>query len=213
MKMKFKMAFVVLIQFVIIFALFTSIKNIEYAVIKNEMKTNVDIPGIFDSGNVLNKVKIEETGKVETNNAQKTKEAEKQQKLIEEQKKKEENERQTKEERAKAKDIEIMPNTTKAKLTSMKESGAKTIEYYTKEYRNSPLYGTIAYILATIAWLSIPILIILLIVSYTYDSIIGIKNRQLYNKGRIIRKHAITFFFASWIMPLVFALVVKGWGN
>ena len=109
--------------------------------------------------------------------------------------------------------VEIMPETSKTRLLGLRDSSLKTLEKYRNEYRNSIIYGTIAYILHMLSLISIPILVILLIVSYVYDSVIGLKTRSLYNKGRLIRFHVLTFFVACQLMPLIFATVIKGWGN
>lgn len=109
--------------------------------------------------------------------------------------------------------VEIMPETSKTRLLGLRDSSLKTLEKYRNEYRNSMIYGTIAYILHMLSLISIPILVILLIVSYVYDSVIGLKTRSLYNKGRLIRFHVLTFFVACQLMPLIFATVIKGWGN
>ena len=109
--------------------------------------------------------------------------------------------------------VEIMPETSKTRLLVLRDSSLKTLEKYRNEYRNSIIYGTIAYILHMLSLISIPILVILLIVSYVYDSVIGLKTRSLYNKGRLIRFHVLTFFVACQLMPLIFATVIKGWGN
>ena len=109
--------------------------------------------------------------------------------------------------------VEIMPETSKTRLLGLRDSSLKTLEKYRNEYRNSIIYGTIAYILQMLSLISIPIVVILLIVSYVYDSVIGLKTRSLYNKGRLIRFHVLTFFVACQLMPLIFATVIKGWGN
>ena len=109
--------------------------------------------------------------------------------------------------------VEIMPETSKTRLLGLRDSSLKTLEKYKNEYRNSIIYGTIAYALHMLSLISIPVLIILLIVSYVYDSVIGLKTRSLYNKGRLIRFHVLTFFVACQLMPLIFATVIKGWGN
>ena len=106
-----------------------------------------------------------------------------------------------------------MPETSKTRLLGLRDSSLKTLEKYRNEYRNSIIYGTIAYILHMLSLISIPIVVILLIVSYVYDSVIGLKTRSLYNKGRLIRFHVLTFFVACQLMPLIFATVIKGWGN
>ena len=74
--------------------------------------------------------------------------------------------------------VEIMPETSKTRLLGLRDSSLKTLEKYRNEYRNSIIYGTIAYILHMLSLISIPILVILLIVSYVYDSVIGLKTRS-----------------------------------
>mgnify|MGYP000110492722 CR=1 FL=1 len=109
--------------------------------------------------------------------------------------------------------VEIMPETSRTRLLGLRDSSLKTLEKYKNEYRNSIIYGTIAYALHMLSLISIPVLIILLIVSYVYDSVIGLKTRSLYNKGRVIRFHVLTIFTVCQVMPLIFATVIKGWGN
>ena len=119
----------------------------------------------------------------------------------------------TEENKTETNKVEIMPETSKTRLLGLRDSSLKTLEKYRNEYRNSIIYGTIAYILHMLSLISIPIVVILLIVSYVYDSVIGLKTRSLYNKGRLIRFHVLTFFVACQLLPLIFATVIKGWGN
>lgn len=110
-------------------------------------------------------------------------------------------------------EAKIMPETNKTKLLTMKEDTQKTIDNYKKEYRNSPMYGTIAYILRTISSLSIPIVILVLIASFVYQSVLGNSLREVYKKGHNLRVNALMFLAIAQVMPLIFAILVKGWGN
>lgn len=185
---------------------------------KTELKTNVNIEEIWDSSKMVkqnisnsklsgdNNSSNKQTIDLKNNDKDKADDKDKD-------KDKKEN-KSTEENKIEAKEkVEIMPETSKTRLLGLRDSSLKTLEKYRNEYRNSIIYGTIAYILHMLSLISIPILVILLIVSYVYDSVIGLKTRSLYNKGRLIRFHVLTFFVACQLMPLIFATVIKGWGN
>ena len=198
-----------------------AVTNIEHIFAeKIELKTNVNIEEIWDSSKMVkqnisnsklsgnNSSSNKQTIDLKNNDKDKAEDKDK-----DKDKDKKEN-KSTEENKTEAKEkVEIMPETSKTRLLGLRDSSLKTLEKYRNEYRNSIIYGTIAYILHMLSLISIPILVILLIVSYVYDSVIGLKTRSLYNKGRLIRFHVLTFFVACQLMPLIFATVIKGWGN
>lgn len=199
------------------------VTNIEHIFAeKTELKTNVNIEEIWDSSKMvkqnINNAKL--SGNSNNNNSSRDNSNSSNKQTIDlkkndkdKDKDKKEN-KSTEENKTEAKEkVEIMPETSKTRLLGLRDSSLKTLEKYRNEYRNSIIYGTIAYILHMLSLISIPILVILLIVSYVYDSVIGLKTRSLYNKGRLIRFHVLTFFVACQLMPLIFATVIKGWGN
>ena len=208
---------------IILFASFNmlAVTNIEHIFAeKTELKTNVNIEEIWDSSKMVkqnisnsklsgdNNSSNKQTIDFKNNDKDKADDKDK-----DKDKDKKEN-KSTEENKTEAKEkVEIMPETSKTRLLGLRDSSLKTLEKYRNEYRNSIIYGTIAYILHMLSLISIPILVILLIVSYVYDSVIGLKTRSLYNKGRLIRFHVLTFFVACQLMPLIFATVIKGWGN
>ena len=197
-----------------------AVTNIEHIFAeKIELKTNVNIEEIWDSSKMVkqnisnsklsgnNSSSNKQTIDLKNNDKDKADDKDK-----DKDKDKKEN-KSTEENKTEAKEkVEIMPETSKTRLLGLRDSSLKTLEKYRNEYRNSIIYGTIAYILHMLSLISIPILVILLIVSYVYDSVIGLKTRSLYNKGRLIRFHVLTFFVACQLMPLIFATVIKGWG-
>lgn len=204
-----------------------AVTNIEHIFAeKTELKTNVNIEEIWDSSkmvkqNINNANLNGKNGSTSSSNASnvsnkqtidlKNNENDKEKK---DDKDKDKENKSTEENKTEANTkVEIMPETSKTRLLGLRDSSLKTLEKYRNEYRNSIIYGTIAYILHMLSLISIPILVILLIVSYVYDSVIGLKTRSLYNKGRVIRFHVLTFFVACQLMPLIFATVIKGWGN
>lgn len=187
---------------------------------KTELKTNVNIEEIWDSSKMvkqnINNSKF--SGNSNSSNKQtidlKNNDKDKADDKDKDKDKDQKENKSTEENKTEAKEkVEIMPETSKTRLLGLRDSSLKTLEKYRNEYRNSIIYGTIAYILHMLSLISIPILVILLIVSYVYDSVIGLKTRSLYNKGRLIRFHVLTFFVACQLMPLIFATVIKGWGN
>ena len=221
---------ILLLLFLIMILLIVSqnlvnVKTINIYADKREFNTNVDIEKIWDSSKVI-KQNIKEINKDDDSNKksndkkntidlndkkEKDKDKDKQDDKDKDKDKKEN--KSTEENKTETNKVEIMPETSKTRLLGLRDSSLKTLEKYRNEYRNSIIYGTIAYILHMLSLISIPIVVILLIVSYVYDSVIGLKTRSLYNKGRLIRFHVLTFFVACQLMPLIFATVIKGWGN
>ena len=219
---------ILLLLFLIMILLIVSqnlvnVKTINIYGDKREFNTNVDIEKIWDSSKVI-KQNIKEINKDDDSNKKsndkkntidlndkKYKDKDKQDDKDKDKDKKEN--KSTEENKTETNKVEIMPETSKTRLLGLRDSSLKTLEKYRNEYRNSIIYGTIAYILHMLSLISIPIVVILLIVSYVYDSVIGLKTRSLYNKGRLIRFHVLTFFVACQLMPLIFATVIKGWGN
>ena len=219
---------ILLLLFLIMILLIVSknlvnVKTINIYGDKREFNTNVDIEKIWDSSKVI-KQNIKEINKDDDSNKKsndkkntidlndkKEKDKDKQDDKDKDKDKKEN--KSTEENKTETNKVEIMPETSKTRLLGLRDSSLKTLEKYRNEYRNSIIYGTIAYIFHMLSLISIPIVVILLIVSYVYDSVIGLKTRSLYNKGRLIRFHVLTFFVACQLMPLIFATVIKGWGN
>ena len=221
---------ILLLLFLIMILLIVSqnlvnVKTINIYSDKREFNTNVDIEKIWDSSKVI-KQNIKEINKDDDSNKKsndkkntidlndkKEKEKDKDKQDDKDKDKDKKENKSTEENKTETNKVEIMPETSKTRLLGLRDSSLKTLEKYRNEYRNSIIYGTIAYILHMLSLISIPILVILLIVSYVYDSVIGLKTRSLYNKGRLIRFHVLTFFVACQLMPLIFATVIKGWGN
>jgi len=221
---------ILLLLFLIMILLIVSqnlvnVKTINIYSDKREFNTNVDIEKIWDSSKVIKQnikeIKKDDDSNKKSNdkkntidlNDKKEKEKDKDKQDDKDKDKDKKENKSTEENKTETNKVEIMPETSKTRLLGLRDSSLKTLEKYRNEYRNSIIYGTIAYILHMLSLISIPIVVILLIVSYVYDSVIGLKTRSLYNKGRLIRFHVLTFFVACQLMPLIFATVIKGWGN
>ncbi len=104
----------------------------------------------------------------------------------------------------------VKPELSNTKLKNIQNSNRKSIWQYRKEYNNSAILGTIAYILRFFAGISIPIFIILFIISYMYGNVFKTKNADE-SKGHNLRSAAFKFMIVCQITPLIFALLAKGW--
>lgn len=104
----------------------------------------------------------------------------------------------------------VKPELSNTKLRSIQNKNKKSIWQYRKEYNNSAILGTIAYILRFFAGISIPIFIIFFIISYMYGNVFKTKNADE-SKGHNIRSAAFKFMIICQITPLIFALLAKGW--
>lgn len=104
----------------------------------------------------------------------------------------------------------VKPELSNTELKNIQNKSKKSIWQYRKEYNNSAILGTIAYILRFFAGISIPIFIILFIISYMYGNVFKTKNADE-SKGHNLRSAAFKFMIVCQITPLIFALLAKGW--
>jgi len=105
---------------------------------------------------------------------------------------------------------EIISENTKGKLVEIKENELKSIEDYQEVY-GSPVYGTVGYVLNKVRIYSIPVCFLGIILSAIYQYILGnrhLENRQRGFNGMIAM---VTIFVICQVLPLVFAIVIKGW--
>lgn len=96
------------------------------------------------------------------------------------------------------------------KLVEMKDTEKTTLEDYQKSY-GSESYGLTAYILNKVQIFSIPFCFIGITISAIYQYILGIRKLDTRDKGFAIMISIITIFVIAQILPLIFAIVVKGW--
>ena len=95
-------------------------------------------------------------------------------------------------------------------LVKMKEKELKSLEDYKVAYGNDT-YGLAAYILNVIRIYSIPFGFVGIAVSGIYRYIIGIRKLDVRDKGFGAMIGIITAMVICQVLPLVFAIVVKGW--
>ena len=105
---------------------------------------------------------------------------------------------------------EVQPNTSK--LVEFKETELKEIEDYTERY-GSEAYGWTAYLLNKVRFYSIPLCFLGVAIGAIYQYVIGIRKLDERDKGFGMIITFVTIFGICQILPLIFAIVVKGWRN
>ena len=105
---------------------------------------------------------------------------------------------------------EIISNETKSQLVEIKENELNSLKDYQVLY-NSDTYGLVAYILDRVRIYSIPIGFLGIGVSAIYQYVIGIRKLDVRDKGFSAMIGIVTLLIICQILPLIFAIVVKGW--
>ena len=94
-------------------------------------------------------------------------------------------------------------------LVQIKENSEKKLEDYKEEY-GSDAYGLAAYILNAVSIYSIPACFVGIAIGGIYQ-IIGIRKLDERDRGFGIMIGCITVLVITQLLPLIFAIVVKGW--
>lgn len=105
---------------------------------------------------------------------------------------------------------EIISNETKGQLVAITNKELQSIKDYQEAY-GSNVYGTVAYVLDKIRIYIIPFTFLGLAVSGIYQYITGMRNLEKRDKGFNGMVAIITVFVICQVLPLIFAIVVKGW--
>ena len=93
---------------------------------------------------------------------------------------------------------------------SNEKNTEKKLEDYKKEYE-SDAYGLAAYILNIVRIYSIPFCFIGIAIGAIYQYVIGIHKLDERDKGFAMIISFVTILVIAQILPLIFAIVVKGW--
>ena len=101
-------------------------------------------------------------------------------------------------------------NDSTVNLVQIKDRELETLEDYQESYGDDT-YGLVAYILNIIRLYSIPFGFVGIAISGIYRYIIGIRKLDVRDKGFGAMMGIITVMVICQILPLVFAIVVKGW--
>ena len=101
-------------------------------------------------------------------------------------------------------------NDATVNLVQIKEKELETLQDYQDSYGDAT-YGFVAYILNIIRIYSIPFGFVGIAISGIYRYIIGIRKLDVRDKGFGAMIGIITAMVICQVLPLVFAIVVKGW--
>lgn len=103
-----------------------------------------------------------------------------------------------------------LKNDSTVNLVQIKDKELETLQDYQESYGDNT-YGLVAYILNIIRLYSIPFGFVGIAISGIYRYIIGIRKLDVRDKGFGAMIGIITVMVICQILPLVFAIVVKGW--
>ena len=105
---------------------------------------------------------------------------------------------------------ETLTEETTGKLIELKEEELQSLEDYKAAY-GSDSYGMSAYILNKVRILSIPLCFVGIAISAIYQYVLGVRKLDVRDKGFNVMIAIITVFVICQVLPLIFAIVVKGW--
>ncbi len=104
---------------------------------------------------------------------------------------------------------EIITEETKSELVEIKDNELKSIEDYRNAYASNT-YGAVAYILNKVRIYSIPFCFLGIAISAIYEYVLGIRHMETRDKGFNAMIAIVTIFVICQVLPLIFAIVVKG---
>ena len=107
---------------------------------------------------------------------------------------------------------EILNGESTSQLIKMSETQKKDLEQYKKDY-GSDAYGLTAYILNQVRIFSIPLCFLGIVISAIYQYVIGIRKLDVRYRGFYTMIAFITLFVIAQVLPLVFVIVIKGFGR
>lgn len=105
---------------------------------------------------------------------------------------------------------EVLKSESTSKIIELKEKDLKSLEDYNITY-GSESYGMAAFILNKVRLYSIPLCFVGIAISAIYQYVIGVRKLDVRDKGFNIMIAIITVFVICQVLPLIFAIVVKGW--
>ena len=110
------------------------------------------------------------------------------------------------------KEKNVTEKNTTAKLIEDKDKPKEKIDEYISKY-GSEGYGTTAYILNIVRIYSIPFCFVGIAVGALYQYVLGTRRLDAKHKGFGLIIMFATLLVISQVLPLIFAIVVRGWGD
>ena len=106
----------------------------------------------------------------------------------------------------------ILEDETTSKLVQLSESQKEELADYVEDY-GSETYGFTAFVLNKVRLFSIPFCFLGIAISAIYQFVIGIRRLDTRFKGFYTMIAFITIFVIAQVLPLVFVIVIKGFGR
>ena len=104
----------------------------------------------------------------------------------------------------------ILETNTTSEIIEMRDETKTKIDEYTRKY-GSESYGMTAYILNVVRIYSIPLCFVGIAVGALYQYVLGTRRLDMKQKGFGLIIAFITILVICQVLPLIFAIVVKGW--
>ena len=111
-----------------------------------------------------------------------------------------------------AEPINTMKTNTASELINMQSKAKTKIEKYHEKY-GSETYGTAAYVLEIVRIYSIPLCFVGIAIGALYQYVLGTRRLDMKHRGFGLIIASITILVICQVLPLIFAIVVKGWGG
>lgn len=106
----------------------------------------------------------------------------------------------------------VLPEGTTGQLVEIKEKEKKELADYNEAY-GSETYGFTAYMLNKVRIYSIPLCFIGIAIGAIWQYVIGVRKLDVHDRGLFLIVSFVTIFVICQVLPLVFAIVVKGFRN
>ena len=104
----------------------------------------------------------------------------------------------------------VLETENATKFAQMKEEFKSKFEQYSEKY-GSDVYGVVALILDTLRIYSIPFCFVGIAVGAIYQYVIGIRKLDVRDRGFNLVIAFVTALVICQVLPLVFAVVTRGW--
>jgi len=95
-------------------------------------------------------------------------------------------------------------------LVELKDKAQEELKEYQEDYQDET-YGLVAYILNIVRVYSIPFGFVGITIAAIYRYVIGIRRLDVQDKGFGVLVAIITVMVICQVLPLIFAIVVRGW--
>lgn len=106
----------------------------------------------------------------------------------------------------------VLSESATGQLIEIKDKEMKELADFTEAY-GSEAYGFTAYLLNKVRIYSIPLCFIGIAVGAIWQYVIGIRKLDVHDRGLMLIVSFVTIFVICQVLPLIFAIVVKGFRN